>query len=200
MRTPTPRSKARPRSNSSGPKPMRLLIVALAALASLLLSEGAAAEERILRFDSKIDVARDGTLDVTETIHVRVENIVINHGIYRDFPTKYRATGGRRVKVGFQLTDTWLDGQPEPNKVETLTNGVRVRIGNADRTISPGEHIYTIRYRATRMIGRFDGYDELYWNVTGNGWGFPIDRAAATIELPSPARFGQRAVYTGPQG
>ena len=179
---------------------MRLLIVALTALASLLLPRAAAAEERILRFDSDIAVGRDGTLDVTETIRVRVENIRINHGIYRDFPTKYRATGGRRVKIGFQLTDTWLDGQPEPNQVETLTNGVRIRIGSADRTVSPGEHTYTIRYRATRMIGRFDGYDELYWNATGSGWDFPIDRASATVRLPSPARFGQRAAYTGPQG
>jgi len=179
---------------------MRLLIVALTALASLLLPRAAAAEERILRFDSDIAVGRDGTLDVTETIRVRVENIRINHGIYRDFPTKYRATGGRRVKIGFQLTDAWLDGQPEPNQVETLTNGVRIRIGSADRTVSPGEHTYTIRYRATRMIGRFDGYDELYWNATGSGWDFPIDRASATVRLPSPARFGQRAAYTGPQG
>ncbi len=200
MRMPTRRSKALPRSNSSGHSPMRLLIVALAALASLLLPGAAAAEERILKFDSNIAVARDGTLDVTETIHVRVENIRINHGIYRDIPTKYPATGGRRVKVGFELTDTWLDGQVEPYKVETLTNGVRIRIGSADRTVSPGEHVYTIRYRASRMIGRFDGYDELYWNATGNTWDFPIDRASATVTLPSPARFGQRAAYTGPQG
>jgi uncharacterized membrane protein YgcG len=179
---------------------MRLLIVAFAALASLLLPQAAAAEERFLKYDSNIAVARDGTLDVTETILVRVENIAIDHGIYRDFPTKYPATGGRRVKVGFELTDTLLDGQPEPNKVETLTNGVRIRIGSADRTVPPGEHIYTIRYRASRMLGRFDDYDELYWNVTGNGWDFPMDRVTATVTLPSPARFGQRAAYTGAQG
>ena len=179
---------------------MRKLIVALLAFFALLLPQVASAEERILSFDSKIAIGKDGTLDVTETIHVRVENISINHGIYRDFPTRYRAPGGRRVKVGFELIDTLLDGQPEPNKVETLTNGVRIRIGSPDRTVPPGEHLYTIRYRATRMIGRFDGYDELYWNVTGNGWDFPIDKATATITLPSPARFGDRAAYTGAQG
>ncbi|HEV2043159.1 MAG TPA: DUF2207 domain-containing protein, partial [Sphingomicrobium sp.] len=41
---------------------------------------------------------------------------------------------------------------------------------------------------------------ELYWNVTGNGWRFPIDRASVTISLPSAAKFGQRAAYTGYQG
>ena len=179
---------------------MRLILAALAALLPLLLPQGAAAEERILSFDSQVAIQADGTLDVTETIHVRVENVAINHGIYRDFPTRYDAPRGRRVKVGFTLVETLLDGQQEPNKVETLTNGIRIRIGSADRTVPQGEHRYTIRYRATRMIGRFKDYDELYWNVTGNGWGFPIDKATATLTLPSPARFGQRAAYTGRQG
>jgi uncharacterized membrane protein YgcG len=179
---------------------MRLILVALTALAALILPRAAAAEERILSFDSQVAIQKDGTLDVTETIRVQVENVVINHGIYRDFPTRYSAPGGRRIRVGFDLAGTWLDGQEEPNKVETLTNGVRIKIGSTDRIVPIGEHVYTIRYQATRMIGRFDGYDELYWNVTGNGWDFPIDQASATITLPSPARFGQRAAYTGPQG
>ena len=179
---------------------MRPVLAALTALFALLLPQAAAAEERILSYDSQIAIQGDGTLDVTETILVRVENVAINHGIYRDFPTRYRATHGRRVRVGFELTDTLLDGQSEPNKIDTRANGVRIRIGSPDHTVPPGEHRYTIRYRATRMIGRFDGYDELYWNVTGNGWDFPIDQASATITLPAPARFGQRAAYTGPQG
>ncbi len=179
---------------------MRILAAALAALLAILLPQVAAAEERILSFDSQVAIQRDGTLDVTETIHVQVENVAINHGIYRDFPTRYDAPNGRRVKVGFELINTWLDGQEEPAKVETLSNGVRIRIGTADRIVPTGAHNYTIQYRATRMIGRFDDYDELYWNVTGNGWDFPIDRAMATITLPSPVRFGQRAAYTGAQG
>jgi len=177
---------------------MRALIAAFVAL--FFLAQPAAAEERIRGFDSQIAIQRDGTLDVTETIHVQVENVAINHGIFRDFPTRYGAPGGRRVKVGFHLVSTSLDGQPEPATVETLGNGVRIRIGSADRIVPPGEHSYTIRYQATRMLGRFKDYDELYWNVTGNGWDFPIDRATATITLPSPVRFGQRAAYTGAQG
>lgn len=179
---------------------MRLFLAGLAAILALLLPQTAAAEERILGFDSQIDIQKDGSLDVTETIQVRAENVAINHGILRDFPTRYSAPGGRRIRVAFSLIDTRLDGEPEPSNVETLSNGVRIRIGSADQIVPQGEHLYTIHYRATRMIGRFDGYDELYWNVTGNGWDFPIDQASATITLPSPARFGQRAAYTGTQG
>ena len=36
--------------------------------------------------------------------------------------------------------------------------------------------------------------------MTGNGWAFPIDRAEVRIRLPRPVRFGERDVYTGPQG
>ncbi len=57
-----------------------------------------------------------------------------------------------------------------------------------------------IRYRTTRQIGFFVDYDELYWNVTGTGWAFPIDMAEARITLPEKVPFRQTAVYTGPQG
>jgi uncharacterized membrane protein YgcG len=40
----------------------------------------------------------------------------------------------------------------------------------------------------------------LYWNVTGTGWTFPIDKAKAVVELPPGAKILQYAAYTGPQG
>ncbi|MEO7411509.1 MAG: DUF2207 domain-containing protein, partial [Sphingomicrobium sp.] len=176
---------------------MRLLLTLLAAL---LFAAPAVAEERIRDFASEIRIAKDGTLDVTETIRVQAENVAINRGIFREIPTRYDGKRGQRVKVGFTLLETRRDGQVEPNTTETMNNGVRIKIGNPDVIVPVGEHVYTIRYTATRMIGRFDGFDELYWNVTGSGWRFPIDRASATITLPSAAKFGERSVYTGYQG
>ena len=32
-------------------------------------------------------------------------------------------------------------------------------------------------------MGFFADHDELYWNVTGNGWDFEIDRATALYEI-----------------
>ena len=58
-----------------------------------------------------------------------------------------------------------------------------------------------IRYTTTRQLGFFESYDELYWNVTGNGWIFPIDRAEVRIRLPQAVPFGpERAFYTGAEG
>ena len=176
---------------------MRWLIAALIAFG---LAAPAAAEERVRDFASDIVIAKDGTIDVTETIRVQVDHVAINHGIFREIPTRYQAPWGKRVRVGFTLLETTLDGRPEPYASETMSNGVRIKIGDADRIVPIGIHVYTIRYQATRMLGRFDGYDELYWNVTGNGWRLPIDRASVTITLPSAAAFGKRAAYTGYKG
>ena len=175
---------------------IRLVALALA----VLLPAAARAEERVRSFDSAVQVARDGHLDVTETIQVASEGLEIRRGIQRDFPTSYRDRLGQRTHVGFQVVSVTRDGTAEPFQLIGLSNGLRVRIGRAEVLLPPGDHRYVIRYRTDRQL-RFDkDFDELYWNVTGNGWTFPIDAASVRITLPAPVRFGQRAVYTGPAG
>ncbi|MGQ0660878.1 DUF2207 domain-containing protein [Sphingosinicella sp.] len=167
----------------------------VAAEAETVLAGG----ERILSYASDITVNADASLDVVETIRVRAEGMRINHGIYRDFPTRYERAG-RTIRVGFDVQGVTRDGQSEPYATERIDNGVRVRIGDANIIVPPGEHTYVLRYRTTRQLGFFDSYDELYWNVTGNGWIFPIDRVQARIRLPQAVQFGNRAIYTGAQG
>ncbi len=169
-------------------------------LAALVVPGAASAQERILDYRSDIAVQADSSLLVTETITVRAEGNQIQHGIYRDFPTRYKGRRGSRVRVGFELLGVTRNGAAEPAATEPVSNGVRVRIGSKDVFLAPGDHRYAVRYRTMRQVGRFADFDELYWNVTGNGWVFSIDRVEARITLPSPAPFGQRSVYTGPQG
>ena len=169
-------------------------------LAVVALPDIAAAQERITDFSSDIAIARDGTLTVRETIAVQAEGARIQHGIFRDFPTLYRDAAGNRVRVRFDVDEVDLDGRPEPYTLESIANGTRVRIGEANVVLERGEHTFLILYRTDRQIGFFEGYDELYWNVTGNGWEFPIDHAQATIHLPPGASAVQYALYTGPQG
>lgn len=172
----------------------------LAAFLCVLTLAGAGARERITRFVSDIDVQRNGDLLVTETIQVVAEGDSIRHGILRDFPTTYRAKDGSRVKVGFDVLEVRRDGAAEHYTTEPYGNGVRVRIGNARLTLNGGPHEYVIKYRTTRQIGFFKDFDELYWNVTGTGWTFPIDMAEARITLPARVAFTQTALYTGPDG
>ena len=173
-----------------------------ALLAFLLLAAPAAAraDERILHYWSDVQVQKDASLEVTETIDVRAEHDRINHGIFRDFPTRYRNRMGGQVRIGFTFEGATLDGSAVQASTSPMSNGVRIKLGDPDKYVDIGEHRYVIRYRATREIGFFKDYDELYWNATGNGWVFPIDSAEARIRLPEPAKLGQRASYTGPEG
>ncbi|MEJ2591222.1 MAG: DUF2207 domain-containing protein [Candidatus Thiodiazotropha sp.] len=155
-----------------------LLLLAVAAFA-------AHADERILDFNSDITVLADGSMQVTETIRVRAEGNAIKRGIYRDFPTDYRDRYGNRYHVAFDVTDVRRDGGSEDSHTEQRANGVRLYLGSANRMLATGIHVYEIAYRTDRQLGFFADHDELYWNVTGNGWNFPIDHASARIHLPS---------------
>lgn len=171
-------------------------------VATLAWPLAAAADERILSFRSAIEIAADGGMEVTETIRVRAEGQNIRHGIYRDFPTDYRDRFGNAVRVAFEPRALTRDGDTEPFHTERQSNGVRVYFGSKETTLAAGEYTWSFRYHTNRQLGFFAGHDELYWNVTGNGWDFPIDEATATVTLPgaiAPAELHLDA-YTGADG
>lgn len=195
---------------------MRVLLIAWLAIAAwaapaaaqsleerLALAEAfreAQGQERILAYSSDVRVAKDGELDVTETIRLVSLADQIKRGIYRTFPTEYDNRLGQKTRVSFDLVSVSRDGRPEPYQLSDQSNGVRIQIGQADVLLPPGEHVYAIRYRTRRQIVYLADRDEVYWNATGTDWDFPIDMAEARITLPNAAAFGDRAVYTGPQG
>jgi uncharacterized membrane protein YgcG len=164
------------------------------------LAESESGPERIINYASDITVEKNGQLDVTETIAVFALGDHILHGIYRDFPTRYRDRAGVNVHVRFDVVSVTMDGKDQHYATESISNGVRVKIGDADSEVEHGKHVYKISYITARQIGFFKDYDELYWNVTGNLWIFPIDHAEATIHLPVGGKIKQSAYYTGAQG
>ena len=165
-------------------------------------SEPSQSAEIIHSYDSKILLRADGSMRVVETIRVTAAHEQINHGIYRDFPTHYRDRWGEKVDVKFEFQGAKRDGQPEDWSVEGRGNGVRVKIGNKDTLVPIGEHTYELTYETNRQVGFFQDHDELYWNVTGNGWIFPIAKATAEVTLPGDPKKEQvtLAGYTGPEG
>ena len=168
----------------------------------LFVLSARAQSERILDYHSDVQVREDGTMEVRETIRVQSAGDRIRHGIYRDFPTRYTDRLGNRYVVGFQLLATTRDGAIENSRIENLSNGKRIYLGRADYLLPRGEHTYSISYTATRELGFFAGHDELFWNVTGNGWIFAIEHASATVHLPQSIPLDQVHLdgFTGLQG
>ena len=167
-----------------------------------LLAAPAAAQERITAYDTGIQIRPDGSIDVTERISVRAEGSQIRRGIYRDFPTRYRDRFGNRVRVKLEVLGVERNGVLEPWFTERKSNGVRINTGNDDFLPVPADYTYTIRYRTTRQLGFFEGFDELYWNAIGTGWIFPIEKGSVEIRLPAAVHPDSMRLdgYTGPQG
>ena len=150
----------------------------------LLFASVAQADERILSWDSAIQVRPDSSVEVVETLRVRAERRQIRRGILRDFPTRYVDRQNRRVVVGFDVLGVTRDGTPEPFTLQRMSNGMRLWIGDPDVYLPPGIYTYQIIYRTDRQVGFFEDHDELYWNVTGNDWVFPLDQVSARVTLP----------------
>jgi len=173
-----------------------------AALPAAAASPAVSGGERILSFHSDVTVHPEGSLEVRETITVRAEGRKIKRGIYRDFPTRYQDRYGYHYNVTFKVLSVERDGLTEPWHQEKRGNGVRVYIGNKNYFLPHDVYSYTLTYRTIGQLGFFDEYDELYWNVTGNGWEFPIDEASCAVTLPPgvPRDQLRLAGYTGVSG
>jgi uncharacterized membrane protein YgcG len=166
----------------------------------LIFAGALRAEEEILDFHSRVEIQKNGDLLVTEAIAVQADGNEIKRGIYRDFPTLYRSEYGLNKRVPFDVQEILRDGKAEPWHGERRENGLRIYVGNKDVLLEPGRYVYTIRYRTAAQLGFFADRDELYWNVTGNGWVFPMARVTAEVELPPDATITSVEAYTGPEG
>jgi len=173
--------------------PLVLLLVTVIAATSLSAQRSYSIE----RFDARIRVNRDASIDVTETITARF--VGSYNGLFRTIPVQYRTAQGLNWTLGVSLQSAQDDaGRNLRTETSRPSHYVKYKIwipgaANATRTI-------VLRYRATNGLRFFDEHDELYWNVTGDEWEVPIRAASAVIELP-PQTPGVRAIaYNGVYG
>lgn len=182
----------------------RFAIVAIAGaaiLAAAAVPAGAQQQrERILSFDADITINKDGSLAVVETIDVFAAGIKIKRGIFRDIPTRSITWLGLNHISDLRLTRIERDGKWEPNFLGELNAGIRIYIGDENVRLRPGRYRYTIAYTTTRQLLFRDGEDELYWNVTGDAWAFPIEAATVRVHLPGGMPVKATTGFTGPRG
>ena len=182
------------------------MLVALLLASALGAPAILAQEEEILSYDVDIDVQPGGSMIVTESIRVRALGNQIRRGIYRDFPTSFpRASGIGRIEAPFTVLSVTRDGAPENYFLEAIggevgRGGMRVRIGRGNVLLDPGEYTYEIVYETDRWVYFGDDEDQLYWNVTGNGWGFGIRRATATVRIAGLESTPRLETWTGNEG
>jgi uncharacterized membrane protein YgcG len=155
--------------------------------------------EEIIRFHSNIELLENGDILVTESIRVRALGREIRRGIYRTIPTYYRDRFRNRIRMDFEVVGLLRNGLKEPFFIEKKLGNIIINFGD-DTFLSSGEHTYALTYKMNRVVGFFDDFDELYWNVTGNGWSFLIREASADITFPNGFEIVHVACYTGIMG
>jgi len=155
--------------------------------------------EEIKTFESNIKINKNGTINVYEKITYDFGTLQ-KHGIYREIPFIKTNQDGKKFELKFsKISVTDENGF---NYKFTTSNVdekiVRLKIGDADRLVT-GIHNYFIFYQVAGALTYFSDHDELYWNVTGNGWEVPI--ASTTAQVVWPQEINKEdiktACYTG---
>jgi uncharacterized membrane protein len=159
-----------------------------------------AAQERSLlieRFEATVSVLPSSDLLVEEVIRVRFNGSW--NGLYRTIPVEYRRPQGFAYRLGLRVESITDDGDtPLEYEASRERHYRKLKIWvpgaqDATRTLK-------IRYRVEDGLRFFEEHDELYWNVTGDEWDVPIQRASAVVVLPRGASGLRADAFTGGYG
>ncbi|MCS5700466.1 DUF2207 domain-containing protein [Cyanobium sp. FGCU-52] len=160
------------------------------------LAQVAQRQLQLQSFAMDAQVARDGSLQIVETLTARFQGRW--NGLRREIPELANRPGGVEPLGLRLLSASGDDGRPY--RVETSHEGENLMW----RIFVPGAEDATrtvvLRYRVANGVRHYPDHDELNWNVTGNAWEIPIDQVRAMVRLPEGAQGVHASVYTGPQG
>jgi uncharacterized membrane protein YgcG len=186
----TPRVRA-------GSSRRRAIAAAVVALATLSAGIATARSIVIEDFDAALTVDTSGGLEVVERIRLRFTGQW--NGIQRFIPVDYQAgqSGNYRLRLKVEaVTDEAATPLKMTRSYAAHAEVLKIWVPNAN----DAERTVVIRYRVTNALRFFDDHDELYWNVTGDEWPYPIGRARAVITLPGTAVNVRANAFTGGYG
>ena len=150
---------------------------------------------RIEDFQSNIVVMPDGSVDVTENIQAHFLGGPW-HGLIRLVPVEYVNAQGFNYSLFLDVKKV-TDGDGNSLKYESTRERhyrrLKIYVPNADDSVKT----VSIEYGVSDAMRFFEDHDELYWNVTGDGWDIPIQSASARIVLPVGATNIRANAFTG---
>jgi uncharacterized membrane protein YgcG len=193
-----------------------LLLIAIGLLWPLVFrgdSDGGPVDDPVVfsNFQADFVVNADGRLDAVETI--TAEFPPGRHGIFRWWPTSTQKEPYARQLP--EITSVKLDGEPAPYRM-LWEGGKRFRvakIGDPDKTLNYGTHVFEIRYSIPGALDpgstgadlRFaestgDGAPAssvFFWDVIAGFWNNDIQQADVSVTLPGDVTGAQCSVGFG---
>lgn len=156
----------------------KALLIGIGFLGVFFCIPGISYAEKISVFDATVTVQKNAELRVVEKIQYDFEG-ASRHGIFRSIATNN--SDGSEIGIK-NISVTNEQGAPYSFTKQYSTQGITVRIGDPYNTVS-GVKTYIISYEVTNALVSFDAYDELYWNITGDGWSVPMDQVISRINF-----------------
>jgi uncharacterized membrane protein len=185
--------------NMQGPA-RTIRVAAACALLTVIAAGSARAQERSLdirEMNARIVVTRAGDVSVTERFVVHFHGSW--NGIYRTIPVEYEGRGGMNYTLRLRVESVTDDaGRPLRHEVDRAGDSRRIRMWVPDAHDATRTVVLT--YRADNALRFFDEHDELYWNVTGAEWDFPIRSVTAEVILPEEVTGIRTTTFTGAHG
>lgn len=152
--------------------------------------------DRINNFNSEIIINRDTSISIKENIDY--ETSLTKHGIYRYIPIRYNRDNISYSASVKNIIVTDDNKNYIPFTKTTNNRNITLKIGDPDTTFS-GKKTYIISYQVENALQEFDDHDELYWDITGEGWQIPVLKSSAIIKS-DVASIKNVICYSGPIG
>lgn len=150
----------------------------------------------------EIDVTREGTLEITETIDAYALGKRIKRGIYREFSLlnvdRYQGSNPYEI-LSVKRDDSPLD----QFFIEAGVGFYQVYMGSMEHYLRKDAwYTYELKYRVSKAVLQYEDHDLLYWNVIPFHWAFPIRDVEIIVRFPEgfvtrdidikSGRFGSR--------
>lgn len=160
--------------------------------------------EKITNYDVTVQINKNGTLTVNEVIDYEFDDAA-KHGIYRDIPLRSKKNGADIYKSYIKMNSIKRNGLSEEYSTKNFNEGVRYRVGSADRFVENGVNRYEFNYVIYNAVFEKDGIYQVYYNAIGQFWNVPVERASVIIRFSDGQEIKKNEikkleVYTGSYG
>ena len=161
--------------------------------------------ETIKKYDVSIQINKNGTLTINETIDYDFGDKLDKHGIIRKIPLRSKKSGIDIYKSHVKMNSVKRNGEPEKYKTKKSSGEIAYKIGSEDKYVDSGVSKYEFNYTMYNVVFEKDGIYQVYFNPIGQFWKVPIESADVIISFENNEPIGENEiqhleVFTGKYG
>ena len=157
----------------------------------------------IKNYDVVMNINKDSTLTVTETIEYKFDSSDRGEIFWDVFLREKNMKNLKKSLI--KINSIMRNKKNEKYEYETFDKKLRLKIGSEDRKITQLTNIYEIKYTMYSDISKYNDIQQIYFNIIGQFWNVPIEKANITIRFGdgqpiTSEEISKFEIYTGKTG